>query len=86
MTPGEGKNIMNTLLVPAMLAAMIGAWLPAQLTEFATTLTEIGCQLETARVDAGASDASGCSQAAAKIASKPQTLAWIARWQGLADL
>jgi hypothetical protein len=84
---------MNTVIVPAMLAAMVGAWLPTQLTEVASTLTDVSCQLQSARFDASTENmpapcktVSMHAEQLADPAAKPQTLAWLSQWQSMADL
>jgi hypothetical protein len=72
---------MNSLLVPALLAAMVGAWLPAQISGVASELTRASCALEQAHTAPDTPiDPDRCQD-------RPRDLAvTLARWQALGDL
>ncbi len=82
---------MHTVFVPAALAAMALAWLPAQLASASNTFRDIGCSLAVARLEPSAAVTPGtaCAAIVARGSAgvdKPDTLTLLAHWQGLSDL
>jgi hypothetical protein len=81
---------MQTLIVPAMLVAMVAAWLPAQVEAANHTFKEIGCSLSLARqapdLNIGPEDACRALVELPADTDRSPVMAALVQWQSLADL